>query len=160
MLQALKFIILFTAITVLHWLFLLIGGRFGISINLMLSFAIASCLYLKRLSGYPTAFFCGLFLDLWGTRLFGSNAFSFTLVAMCIYEIFDRFDFDGFLSQWFTTFVMGILVFLTNYILFKLFVGLPIGISLFQFFANLIGTTLVAPFSFLLLSIFFYKKER
>ena len=79
----------------------------------MLAFAVAFCTVLKPAFGYPAAFLCGLFLDFFGTKLFGNNAFTFTVAACIVYALAERFDFDGIFPQIFTvfglTFVVGAL---------------------------------------------------
>ena len=60
---------------------------------------------------------CGVFmralLDFFGTKLFGNNAFTFTVAACIVYALAERFDFDGIFPQIFTvfglTFVVGAL---------------------------------------------------
>ena len=80
----------------------------------MLLFALAFCAVAPVEQGYPVAFVCGLFLDVFGAKLFGNNAFSFTVAACIMYSLRDRFDFTGVLPQIMAVFVLSCLVSLLN----------------------------------------------
>ncbi len=100
-----KVMILFVLATVCHWALATLFSFYGINVNMMLVFAIAFCAVLPLEAGYPLAFLCGLFLDFFGTKLFGNNAFSFTVTACFIYALRERIDFDGYLPQIVTVFL-------------------------------------------------------
>ncbi len=106
-----KLVFLFLLATVCHWCLATVCSVWGLSVNVMLAFAVAFCTVLKPAFGYPAAFLCGLFLDFFGTKLFGNNAFTFTVAACIVYALAERFDFDGIFPQIFTvfglTFVVG-----------------------------------------------------
>lgn len=100
----LKLVFLFLLATVCHWCLATVCSVWGLSVNVMLAFAVAFCTVLKPAFGYPAAFLCGLFLDFFGTKLFGNNAFTFTVAACIVYALAERFDFDGIFPQIFTVF--------------------------------------------------------
>ena len=112
-----KIIFLFVLGTVFHWGGATLFSYFGLHVNLMLVFALALCAELKLEIGYPLAFISGLFLDFFGTRLFGNNAFSFTAAACLMYSLRSRFDFESILPQVFTVFGLTCLVGILNSVL-------------------------------------------
>jgi len=109
-----KLFLLFVFATVCHWAFALGFGFLGISTNLMLVFALAFCTVLKPPFGYPMVFLCGLFLDFFGTKVFGNNACSFIVAAMIMYRIVPRFDFEGIFPQMLAVFFLTCLTGLLN----------------------------------------------
>ena len=114
---SLKLISLFVLGTICHWAFATFFSYGGISINMMLVFTIALCSVLKPEIGYPVAFVSGLFLDFFGTKLFGNNAFSFIMAACIIYHLRERFDFDSVFPQALSAFGLTCLVIILNSIL-------------------------------------------
>ena len=119
--RVLKLFLLFLAATLWHWAFASLFGRWEISVNMMLVFAIAFCTVLKPVWGYPMAFLCGLFLDFFSTKLFGAHACAFTVAAFGIYNWVQRFDFDSFLPQAAVVFVWTLGVAFLNTLLSVLF---------------------------------------
>ena len=101
-----KLFLLFVLATVCHWFFALIFGFLGLSVNLILVFALAFCTVLRPSFGYPVVFLCGLFLDFFGTKVFGNNACAFTIAAFIMYQISPRLDFEGILPQMLATFLL------------------------------------------------------
>ena len=77
-----KLIFLFLIATVFHWMCATFFARWGISVNSMLVFVVAFGALLKQPAAYTMAFICGLFLDFFGVKLFGNNAFTFTICAV------------------------------------------------------------------------------
>lgn len=116
-----KLMFLFILATVVHWAFASVFSYWGLSVNMILAFAIAFCAVLKPGFGYPAAFICGLFLDFFGAKLFGNNAFTFTVAACVVYTLSDRFDFDAVPPQMVTVFVLTFLVGALNSLLFLWF---------------------------------------
>ncbi len=104
--NVIKLFLLFLLATVCHWAFALGLGYLGLQVNLMLAFALAFCTVLRPAFGYPTAFLCGLFLDFFGTKVFGNNACTFTVATFIMYQIMPRFDFEGVLPQVLTVFLL------------------------------------------------------
>ncbi len=150
MLNAFKLLVLFVSATVFHWVFASLFVRWGLSVNIMLVFVTAFCVLLKAPFAYSMAFLCGLFLDFFGTKLFGNNAFTFTLCACMICNMVDRFDFDELFPQMVTVFALTWLAGIANTILVYLFAHS----SLWPGFGSLlVGATidaLCAPFIFIL----------
>lgn len=109
-----KLFLLFLLATVCHWGFALGFGSLGVSVNLMLAFALAFCTVLKPSFGYPMAFLCGLFLDFFGTKVFGNNACSFIVASFIMYQIAPRFDFEGIIPQMLAVFLLTCLTGLLN----------------------------------------------
>ena len=99
-----KLFIAFVGATVFHWAFATAFANIGIQVSVMLVFVVAACTLLKPAYGYPLAFLCGLFLDFFGTKLFGNNAFTFCLLALFVYMLSERFDFESIFPQMVTVF--------------------------------------------------------
>ena len=112
---------LFVASCVCHWGFATLFLYCGLNVNFMLVFAIAFCAVAQLEIGYPMAFLCGLFLDFFGAKLFGNNAFSFTVAACVVYALRERFDFNSFLPQMVTVFVLTCAVGVLNSVLLMQF---------------------------------------
>ena len=111
--KACKLLTLFIVATVCHWGLATLFSYVGLSVNFMLVFAMAFCTVARLEIGYPVAFFCGLFLDFFGSKLFGNNAFSFTAAALVVYTLRERIDFASILPQivmvFLTTCAVGVL---------------------------------------------------
>lgn len=112
-----KLLLLFIVATVCHWAFSSLFSFWGLSVNIMLAFTAAFCAVLKPAFGYSAAFVCGLFLDFFATKLFGYNAFSFTVASCVIYALAERFDFDGIFPQVISVFGLSVLVSVINALL-------------------------------------------
>ncbi len=121
MLNALRLFALFVVATVFHWAFASLFVRWGISVNLMLVFVTAFCAILKAPVAYSAAFLCGLFLDFFGTKLFGNNAFTFTICACIVCNTVDRFDFEELFPQMVAVFALTWLAGIANTVLVFLF---------------------------------------
>ncbi len=153
-----KLIILFLIATVLHWAFTAILGSWSVSMNFMLIFAIAICAYTKPEYGYPTAFFCGLFLDFFGVKLFGHNALLFTLCASCVYILEHRLDFETIAPQ--IVCVSGLSVFwaVSNWILLQIFAGFSAWNGWWPFLGGIALSALLAPCVFWVVGSLFERK--
>lgn len=148
MASVLKLFLLFIAATVLHWAFMAVVGGAGLSLNVMLVFAVAVCAFLKPQYGYPTAFLCGLFLDFFGVKLFGNNALTFTLCASAVYALEKRLDFDGFLPQIISVFGLSLFAALFNLLLLKVFAGFSAWNGFWPLLGGVTLNALLAPFVF------------
>ena len=145
-----KLAVLFLMASVCHWGFATLFSYGGLNVNFMLVFAIAFCAVAPLEVGYPMAFLCGLFLDFFGAKLFGNNAFSFTAVACVVYSLRERFDFNSFLPQMATVFVLTCAAGVLNSVLLMRFASS----SLWPGTISLVGGALIgavlAPVSFFL----------
>ena len=119
--DAIKLFFLFIIATVLHWAFVSLFAHWGISVNTLLVFVAAFCALLKLPVAYSAAFFGGLFLDFFGTKLFGNNAFTFTVCACVICNLAPRFDFDELFPQMVAVFGLTWLAGICNALLVYLF---------------------------------------
>lgn len=144
----LKLFILFMGATVLHWAFMTLLGGTGLNINIMLIFSVAVCACLKPEFGYPTSFICGLFLDFFGVKLFGCNAFVFTLCSCWVYAFDKRLDFDGVIPQMFAVLLLSFFASIMNLILLKVFVGFSAWNGFIPFLGGVILNALLAPLIF------------
>ena len=135
-----KLILLFLLATVCHWALATLFSFLGLSVNMMLVFAVAFCAILKPIFGYSVVFLCGLFLDFFGTKLFGNNAFSFTVAACAVYALVQRFDFEAFFPQMFSVFGLTIGVAVLNSLLLDWFTSS----AMWPGFLNLLGGAVVA----------------
>ena len=113
----LKLVFLFVLGTVCHWAGTTLFSFLGLNVNLLLVFTVALGSVLPARAGYTMAFISGLFLDFFGTKLFGNNAFSFTVAACIVYSLRERFDFDSVFPQLLTVFGLTCLVGVLNSIL-------------------------------------------
>lgn len=148
--NVLKLIFLFVVSTMCHWALATFFARWGLSVNMMLVFVTAFCAFFKLPFAYSMAFFCGLFLDFFGTKLFGNNAFTFTVCACLVCNIVPRFDFDEIFPQTVAVFALTWLAGILNTLLISLFASA----SVWPGFLSLLGGSIVdgccAPFVFLL----------
>ena len=144
----LRLLLLFVVATVCHWAFASFFAQAGISVNMMLVFVVAFCVRLKPPFAYCEAFLCGLFLDFFSTKLFGNNAFTFTVCACIIQSMVDRFDFEALFPQIVAVFGLTWLAGLLNTWLVYLFASA----NLWPGFFSLLGGSLIdgvcAPFVF------------
>lgn len=143
--DTLKIFILFIVSTVLHWTFMTIFGGLGISLNVMLVFACAVCAFMKPAYGYPTAFVCGLFLDFFGVKLFGSNALTFTLCASMVYALEKRLDFEAPVPQMLGVFGLSLFAVLFNVAVLKIFTGFSAWTGFWFFVAGTVLNAVLAP---------------
>lgn len=143
-----KLMFLFVLATVCHWGLATLFSFYGLSVNMMLVFAIAFCVAVPLEIGYPLAFLCGLFLDFFGTKLFGNNAFSFTVTACIIYALRERIDFDGYLSQMVTVFLCTLAVGILNSILLIWFTSSSQWPGFWSLLGGAVVGSLLAPFVF------------
>lgn len=135
----LKLVFLFVLATVCHWGFASFFAQAGISVNMMLVFVVAFCVYLKPPFAYTGAFLCGLFLDFFSTKLFGNNAFTFTVCACIIQSIVERFDFEALFPQVVAVVGLTWVVGLLNTLLISLFASA----SVWPGFLSLLGGALI-----------------
>lgn len=140
-----KLLLLFVAATVCHWAFASLFSFWGLSVNIMLAFTAAFCALLKPEFGYPAAFVCGLFLDFFGTKLFGNNAFSFTVEACIIYALAERFDFDGIFPQVVSVFGLSVLVSVLNALLIWWFASASMFPGVWSVLGGAVICALLAP---------------
>lgn len=143
-----KLTLLFILATIGHWAFSSLFALSGFNINILLVSVIALCTCCKMQTGYTMAFLCGLFLDFFSTKLFGYNAFSFTLVALIIYGVSERLDFESVFPQMFTTFVLTIFVSVVNNALVLFFTASTIWAGWWSVLSGALLTTLIAPVVF------------
>ena len=150
MLNIIKLAFLFVLATVFHWALASLFARWGISVNMMLVFVTAFCALFKLPLAYSAAFVCGLFLDFFGAKLFGNNAFTFTVCACIVCDVAARFDFDEFFPQTVAVFGLTWLAGILNTLLIYLFASA----NAWPGFLSLLGGSLVdgfcAPMVFLL----------
>ena len=139
----LKLAVLFVLATICHWAGVTFFSYLGLSVNLMLVFMVALCSVLPARVGYTMAFLSGLFLDFFGTKLFGNNAFSFTLAACMVYSLRERFDFDSIFPQMISIFGLTCFVGIVNSILLLWFTGN----ALWPGVVSLLGGALIGTFA-------------
>ena len=143
--SAVKLVFLFVLATIVHWAFASIFFFCGLSVNMILAFAAAFCAVLKPACGYPMAFLCGLFLDFFGTKLFGNNAFTFTVAACVVYDLSGRFDFDAIPPQMVTVFGLTFLGGVLNSLLFWWFASTDMWPGFWSLLGGSVVTALFAP---------------
>lgn len=146
----LKLVFLFVLATLLHWALATFGGRWGLSVNMMLVFVTAFCAFFKLPFAYSMAFFCGLFLDFFGTKLFGNNAFTFTVCACLVCNIAPRFDFEEFFPQTVAVFGLTWVCAILNTFLIALFASASVWPGFFSLLGGSVVDGLCAPLVFLL----------
>lgn len=144
----LKLAALFILATICHWAGATLFSYAGLSVNMMLVFTAALCSVLKPEIGYLIAFLSGLFLDFFGTKLFGNNAFSFTIIACIVYNLRERFDFDSIFPQMMTVFGLTCLAGILNSILLWWFTSSAMWPGLMGLLSGALIGTLFAPLVF------------
>ncbi len=148
MVNALKLIFLFVCATVFHWAFASFFARFGVSVNILLVFVTAFCALFKLPFAYSLAFVSGLFLDFFGTKLFGNNAFTFTVCACLICNIAPRFDFDEPFPQMVAVFALTWLAGILNTLLVFVFASASVWPGFFSLLGGSLIDGLCAPVVF------------
>ncbi|WP_428897069.1 rod shape-determining protein MreD [Parelusimicrobium proximum] len=103
----LKLILVFLLSTVLHWSFANFGVEYTSGISVMFVFMFVCCVMLPPAYGHAAAFVSGLFLDFFGTSMFGMYAFTYTLSAMIIYMTAKNIAFNHLLAQVLTVFALS-----------------------------------------------------
>ncbi len=147
----------FVLATVFHWAFSTAFANIGVHVSLMLVFVTAACTFLKPAYGYPMAFFCGLFLDFFGSKLFGNNAFTFCALVCIVYALSDRFDFESVLPQMVTVFCLSVFAVLFNMLLLGLFTASAVWQGFWSLLAGGVINALMAPVVFFLLRLVLSK---
>ena len=145
-----KLFFVFLLATVCHWAVAALFSRWGISVNSMLVFVTAFCALLKYPFAYTLAFVCGLFLDFFGTKVFGNNAFSFTVCACLICNMVQRFDFDSLFPQMVAVFGLTWLCGVLNALLVSLFASASIWPGFWSLLGGAVLDALLAPFVFII----------
>ncbi len=140
-----KLVFLFVLATIFHWAFASVFSFWDLNVNMMLAFTVAFCAMLKPAFGYPVAFFCGLFLDFFGTKLFGNNAFTFTLAACVVYGLAERFDFEGVLPQLVTVLCLTLFVGALNSLLLLWFTASIMWPGVWSWLGGAVVTAFFAP---------------
>ena len=146
--NTIKLIFLFIVATVCHWALATFFARWGLSVNMMLVFVTAFCAFFKLPLAYSVAFFCGLFLDFFGTKLFGNNAFTFTVCACLVCNIAPRFDFDELFPQTVAVFVLTWLAGISNTLLIALFASASVWPGFLSLLGGSVLDGLCAPLVF------------
>ncbi len=152
-----KLFIAFIGATVFHWAFATAFANIGIQVSVMLVFVVAVCTLLKPAYGYPVAFLCGLFLDFFGTKLFGNNAFTFCMVALFVYLISERFDFESILPQMVTVFCLSVFAVVFNALLLRIFTSSAMWQGFWSLLAGSMINALMAPVLFIVLRLMLSK---
>lgn len=153
----LKLIAAFLAATVFHWVFITAFAYVGLHPNIMLVFTVALCALLKPPYGYAMAFLSGLFLDFFGTKVFGNNAFMFSLGAWVVYFLGDRFDFESVLPQIMSVLGLSLFVRLGNLLLVQLFSAAAVWPGMWSLLGSALLNALLAPVVFVLMRVMFSK---
>lgn len=143
-----KLFLLFILATIIQWVMATVFSSVGISINVMLSFAIAFCTVLKPPFGYPGAFLCGLFLDFFNTKLFGGNACTFTVCACLLYTAADRLDFKEIATQMMAVFALVTAASCLNCLLVWLFASAVLWPGIMRILAGALISAGMAPVIF------------
>ena len=147
--RMLKLALLFVVATVCHWALVSVFSSWGLNVNILLVFVTAFCAFSAPKLGYPAAFLGGLFLDFFSTKLFGYNAFSFTLAACVVYSAVGRLDFGSFIPQMFMSFLLTVLVGITGSSLVVLFTAGTIWTGWWSTLAGAFIGALCAPVIFM-----------
>lgn len=155
-----KLFFAFVIATVFYWALSALLGGWGINVNLMLVFAMAVCAVLKPEYGYPAAFLCGLFLDFFGVKLFGHQAFIFTLCAILVYTFQNRLDLDSPVPQAVCILVLALLADLGDLLFLKVFAGISAWTNLGSFLAGLLLSAALAPAVFWAVKRWLVTKEK
>lgn len=146
MVHLFKIFILFVFMTILHWVGVSFMGIFRPDVMFIFAMALAVCAL--PLEGYIFIFLSGLFLDFWGSSLFGGYALTFCLIAYAIYFLRDRMNFENIISQVVLIFVAslfaGFAYSMTSYI----FSGIYISETFVEMFRKALFDCIFAPIIF------------
>ncbi len=155
MIKFLKCFAIFILATVAHWIAVELFSPLGVTVGVMFVFSLIMACALSELGGYIFAFISGLFLDFFGTMLFGANALVFTLMLFLFYRIDDKIDFKDIGPQFVITVCLNIFCVLTYGVLGFIFSG----VFIWQGFKSLIFGSLLSglllPAAYLLVTKYF-----
>ena len=143
-----KLVFVFILATVCHWVLSTLFARWGLSVNSMLIFVTAFCALLKFPFAYTLAFVCGLFLDFFGTKVFGNNAFTFTVCACLVCNMAERFDFESLFPQMVAVFGLTWICGLLNALLVYLFASATAWPGFWSLLGGAVIDALLAPLVF------------
>ncbi len=142
--------------TILHWVGVSFMGIF--KPDVMFLFAMALAITALPLEGYIFIFLSGLFLDFWGSSLFGGYALTFCLIAYAIYFLRDRMNFENIISQIVLIFVAsvfaGIVYSFTSYV----FSGIYISETFIEVFRKALFDCIFAPIIFFIVFKVMHQK--
>ena len=100
---------------------------------------------------------CGLFLDFFGTRLFGNNAFTFCALACVVYAVGERFDFESILPQMLSVLLGSLAAVWVSTLLGRIFAGASVVLGWWSWLGGSVTNALLAPAVFLFLRRLFSK---
>lgn len=109
MLKFLNILFIFLVATIIHWACILIFSSVGIGVGVMPVFCLIMAGMLNESGGYTFAFISGLFLDFFGSTLFGGYALVLTLIMFIYYIIHDKIDFKDIGPQVVVASVLNVL---------------------------------------------------
>lgn len=93
-----------------HSAFAAAGAYYGAGVNFMLVFAFSACVFLPPWAGYAAALLGGLFLDFFGTHMFGLYGVLFVFMARAAYILARNMDFQNALTQFMAVFILSLLM--------------------------------------------------
>ncbi len=146
-----KLFILFMFSTVLHWACVSLGAEINVSVNIMLTFAFTACVFTDGIYGYSFAFLSGIFLDSFGTQMFGVYGLTFTLIARATYFLAKQLDFNNPLTQFVAVFILSVLCELMYSVLGFVFIK---GVAWTGFTSLIVGSSINAALTPLMFYMF------
>ena len=146
MVHLVKIFILFVLMSILHWVGVSFMGIFRPDVMFIFAMALAVCAL--PLEGYLFIFLSGLFLDFWGSSLFGGYALTFCLIAYIVYFLRDRMNFENIISQVFLIFVLSLLAGLVYGLISYIFSGIYIADSFVDMLRKALFDAIFAPIIF------------
>jgi len=146
MLNIIKLFILFILMNVLHWISVSFLGF--LNLDLMFVFVMAVAVFSIPVEGYGFIFLSGLFLDFWGSDLFGGYALSFCILAYLVYFLRERIDFENILAQVILVFVFSMFSDVLYGTISYIFSGIYISIGFVSLISKAFFNSLFAPLIF------------
>ncbi len=145
MLKLLNIFIIFVFATICHWLALEAFARFDINVGIMAAFTIIVASLMPKFYGYLYGFVSGLFLDFFGTAMFGGYALVFTALVYIFYTLDDKIDFKDIGPQLAIPFGLNIMTVLLYGLVSKIFTGEFIWQGFYSLVLGSVITALLLP---------------
>lgn len=145
MLRLLNIFVIFIVATVCHWLALEVFARFDINAGIMVAFAVIVASLMPKFYGYLYGFASGLFLDFFGTAMFGGYALVFTAIIYIFYTLDDKIDFKDIGPQLAVPFGLNILSVVLYGLASKIFTGEFIWNGFYSLVLGSLITALLLP---------------
>ncbi len=121
--KTLNSLLILLVATILHWVAIETFGRVNINVAIMLIFALITANIMSKNTAYAYAFLSGLFLDFFGSVMFGGYALVFVFLIYIFRKFDDKINFSEVGPQLVIPFIFNIMLVLLYGVLGSMFAG-------------------------------------